>query len=273
MTRSKNVTSPAPRAGERGFALILAILALLLLTFLGLTLAATTSTELQIAANHRWNEQAYYNAEAGLELGKRVLMNANWTVLRWPVRGGANPLPAAPLPAVARNDHFGNPLRQFANGDCDADQGNVGYGWVLDDATAQAPYQNIVAWRDAGGADHPLNGAFTLWVRPRVERDLGGNFDESDEELVLTAEGTAPYVDDPGDLTSPVVGRFIRARRAVQVLEVVLSRRATPRCNKDESQAGGDAAGSGMKACDPIPNSLTGLGGGGTGDEINKTTR
>ena len=57
-------------AGEGGFALILAILSLMLLTFLGLTLAATTSTELQIATNYRWSQQALYNAEAGIEAAR-----------------------------------------------------------------------------------------------------------------------------------------------------------------------------------------------------------
>jgi Tfp pilus assembly protein PilX len=46
------------RRTESGFALILAILALLLLTFLGLTLTATTSTEMQIANNYRYAQQA-----------------------------------------------------------------------------------------------------------------------------------------------------------------------------------------------------------------------
>ena len=58
---------------QAGFALILAILSLMLLTFLGLTLAATTSTELQIATNYRWSQQALYNAEAGLEASKLLL--------------------------------------------------------------------------------------------------------------------------------------------------------------------------------------------------------
>ena len=62
--------------GEAGFALILALLALLLLTFLGLTLAVTTSTELQIATNYRWAEQARYVAEAGIEAGKMILRDA-----------------------------------------------------------------------------------------------------------------------------------------------------------------------------------------------------
>jgi hypothetical protein len=58
---------------QAGFALILAILSLMLLTFLGLTLAATTSTELQIATNYRWSQQALYNAEAGLQAAKLLL--------------------------------------------------------------------------------------------------------------------------------------------------------------------------------------------------------
>jgi len=69
------------REKEGGFALILAILALMLLTFLGLTLATSTSTELQIATNYRWSQQAYYNAEAGIEYGKSLLRYMNWTLL------------------------------------------------------------------------------------------------------------------------------------------------------------------------------------------------
>ena len=106
MTRGKNVTRTAQRPGQQGFALVVAILALMLLTFLGLTLAATTSTELQIAANHRWSAQAYYNAEAGIELGKRVLMNANWPQLVWTSRTSTAPdfLPGPPPnPPTIRN--------------------------------------------------------------------------------------------------------------------------------------------------------------------------
>jgi len=79
-------------AGESGFALILALLALVLLTFLGLTLALTTSTELQIATNYRWSQQALYNAESGLEAGRALLRNMNWALVlpapRQPNLGG-----------------------------------------------------------------------------------------------------------------------------------------------------------------------------------------
>ena len=66
-------------------ALVLAIMALMLLTFLGLTLATTTSTELQIATNYRWSQQALYNAEAGIEAAKAILrsmpVGTSWATL------------------------------------------------------------------------------------------------------------------------------------------------------------------------------------------------
>ena len=88
------------RRQESGFALILAILALMLLTFLGLTLATTTSTELRIATNYRWNTQALYNAEAGIEAGKRVLQTLNWDAALPACRGDSlcNPGPPECLP-------------------------------------------------------------------------------------------------------------------------------------------------------------------------------
>src|SRR5512139_1916849 len=88
------------RAGESGFALLLAILSLMLLTFLGLTLAATTSTELQIATNYRWSLQAFYNAEAGIEAGKRVLQNVNWRAAMPAARGSWAPPTTTPVPTT-----------------------------------------------------------------------------------------------------------------------------------------------------------------------------
>ena len=88
------------RPGERGFALVLAILSLMLLTFLGLTLATTTSTELQIATNYRWSQQALYNAEAGIE-SARILLSRSAT--RQPVEQVAD------HPARGANERRGYP--------------------------------------------------------------------------------------------------------------------------------------------------------------------
>src|SRR5512134_2636913 len=89
------------RSLEGGFALVLALLALLLLTFLGLTLAVTTSTELQIATNYRWSEQSRYVAEAGIEAGKIMLRET----VSW-----ENLLPAPRSVAWTGNTAPGGPL-------------------------------------------------------------------------------------------------------------------------------------------------------------------
>src|SRR3972149_265724 len=88
--RSTVRKSRSPPSHQAGFALVLAMLALMLLTFLGLTLTMTTSTELQIATNYRWSQQAYYNAEAGIELGKRYLRQIEWSVVLPTSRGSSD---------------------------------------------------------------------------------------------------------------------------------------------------------------------------------------
>lgn len=52
---------------ERGFALIVALMSVLLLTALGLALAMTTMTETMITANYRDGGEAMYAADAGIE--------------------------------------------------------------------------------------------------------------------------------------------------------------------------------------------------------------
>ena len=91
----KRVSVTMNKSGrQEGFALILALLALMLLTSLGLSLSATTSTELQIATNHRWSEQARYNAEAGIEYGRQLLTTVNsWESILPPPRGTWPPRP------------------------------------------------------------------------------------------------------------------------------------------------------------------------------------
>jgi len=138
------------RGHERGFALILAILALMLLTFLGLTLATSTSTELRIATNYRWNQQALYNAEAGVEAGKRILQNLNWTrILPRANRGTWNPA-ALTLP-VAAPATTSYPLanvqgtRNWEMGNCDKLGNGVGFGAILHDEAGTPSNASIAA--------------------------------------------------------------------------------------------------------------------------------
>jgi hypothetical protein len=241
----QNQNTHAKRAGEGGFALILAILALMLLTFLGLTLAATTSTELQIATNYRWSQQALYNAQAGLEVGKLALMTADWTTILPTPRGAAAPPLPAPTAPLSRPDANGNASRNFEAQSCDVAVGNQGYGAVLDTGVgdASAPYQNVYTFRG-----QTLNGAFTLWVRRvLIDNGAGQRMDDTDNgNLVMTSEGTAPYVAGTGGALA-----FTQANRAVRILEMRLTNTPLNDCPRPD-QEGLNSSGSGFNTCNPL---------------------
>jgi len=194
-----------PRAGEKGFALVLAILSLMLLTFLGLTMATTTSTELQIATNYRWSQQALYNAEAGLEAGRVILSdNADLTGGWLALLPTARTVPWADGFAPAHDP--GTATRDYHMDDCDT-RGGVGYGRVLTD-TGGLQYENVSAFMG-----QTLNGAFTLWIRRGLQVDNTGQFvdDTNSNVLTVVSEGVAPYTGPDTAIT--------RARQAVRVLE------------------------------------------------------
>jgi hypothetical protein len=258
------------RRSEQGFALILAILALMLLTFLGLTLATTTSTELQIATNYRWSQQARYNAEAGVEVAKSMLRSVDWATLI-PAARTATPWNGTTAPTVAgggavalqtRNDEWGNASRNFENWECDARGNGVGYGVVLDDGGAAGPVQ----YRSTSLGQN-LNGAFTIWVR-RPTEPIGNtgqlrDYNQTDA-LVIVSEGIAPF--NGGNAGSA----FGQANMAVQVVEAVLSRQvlnAANPCGTRAGQTGGGPEGANFSGCDPItgPTGLTALGPASTG--------
>jgi hypothetical protein len=257
------------RKGESGFALLLAILSLMLLTFLGLTLAATTSTELQIATNYRWSLQAFYNAEAGVEAGKRVLQNINWRAALPAARGTWTPPTASPVPATNQPvPPFAGATRNFEMGLCDQRGFGAGYGVVLSDGVTV--YENLSVVPRMGGA-HALNGSFTLWVRRDVVPDtsVAGQYMDSTDDalLVLTSEGVAPY-------TNPGASAFTQANVARRIVEVTVRRQDRP---GDCSGRGGQLAGgpegnnmlkvgacSGATGADVLQN-LTGPGGPLTG--------
>lgn len=209
------------RGGQGGFALVLALLALMLLTFLGLTLAMTTSTELQIGTNYRWSQQALYNAEAGLEAGRAVLTQ---------VGDGQLVLPSARAitwdPATVSNPALGTPVPRFTLGisrnfegfSCDKWGNGAGYGQVLvDPNNPGAPFENV-----STVFGQRLSGGFTVWVRRELTMAPQAFADNPvGENIVVTAEGSAPF---RGDLTASggAGAGFMRANRAVRILESVV---------------------------------------------------
>jgi type IV pilus assembly PilX-like protein len=247
---------------EAGFALILAILALMLLTFLGLTLVTTTSTELQIATNYRWSQQALYNAEAGVEAAKSLLQGYDWVAsmpaaraATWngstpPTQAGGTPPAVAPQ---ARNDEWGNATRNFENWECDTRANGMGYGVVLDDGGPAGPHQYRTTL-----LGNNLMGSTTLWVRRPTWHNLDGTLTDfsdtidatdGDSVVILTAEGIAPYTGGVATLATSA------ANRAVQVVEVVLRKQplvVLGPCGNRAGQAGAGAEGAGFSGCDPI---------------------
>lgn len=75
---------------ERGIALIIALMATMLLTALGVALVMVTSTETQIAANYRDGQEALYAADAGVErVVQDLLMVPRWNdILTGTVQSG-----------------------------------------------------------------------------------------------------------------------------------------------------------------------------------------
>ena len=269
-----------PRAGERGFALVLAILSLMLLTFLGLTLATTTSTELQIATNYRWSQQALYNAEAGLEAARIILSDVADVGTGWlnnlpTVREVSPGVPVlwtegtgtGPWSAPAGPPDTGDPVtgRDFYKSTCDT-RGGVGYGRVLEDTAASVRYEDVSTY-----AGQTLNGAFTVWVRRGIVVDNAGQFADAttNNALVIVAEGRAPF--------SGAADAFTRARQAVRVLETSftlgLAAAGSPCLGSQAGQEGMSPTGENFNPCAPITagagGSLEGAFGaasaGGTG--------
>jgi hypothetical protein len=261
---------PEARRGESGFALVLAILSLMLLTFLGLTLATTTSTELQIATNHRWSQMALYNAEAGLEAAKIVLSNSadvsiGWQPLLPLTRAGQWYEGAAPGPSSS--DLASATGRDFYNQSCDT-RGGIGYGRVLNDGTQR--YEDV---SDFGG--QTLNGAFTVWIRRPLVTDNSGQFSDSTatDALIIVSEGRAPYTGS--DQGTSAGEAFIRARQATRVLEtrfaLVLDTVGDPCYGSLAGQEGLSPTGENVNPCAAVTEGATGslgnvFGGAEAGD-------
>jgi len=241
---------------QSGFALIVALLTLLLLTFLGLTLAATTSTELQIATNYRWGQQAYYNAEAGLEVAKRYLREKTaWTVFLPPAR---NPISGIPTPTWTPAG------RDFENFDCDnGDTGETadfqGYGVVLN-LPGFGRFENVSAV-----LNQTLNGSYTVWIRrPHKDTNDGTVQDyDFDDRLVITSEGTAPFVG------AAAASDFAFRRRAVRVLEAEITKIDPNDCENRGGQAGNSPTGSGYDPCYAVNAAGLPTGTGAVAAEVN----
>jgi hypothetical protein len=254
---SRNGIESRRASSEAGIALIMALLAIMVLTVMGLTLAATTSTEVQVAANYRWSQEALYNAEAGIEIAKHILRTADWKTLgvlarstdaeAWdPSVTVGTALPAPGIPGT----------RHHEMGACDNLGGGMGYGLILNGLEYQTAYLG-----------QGLNGAFTLWFRWPLQTSGDGNGkvrEKSDEvSIIVVSEGIAPR---EAIRAGGGVGATVRPNRAVQVIEATLYNNEYKKtCGQRQGQVGAGAAGAGLDTCNPITAAGVGLGLGITG--------
>ena len=84
-------------AEERGLALMTVLLMLLLLSILGSTMLASSTTDLQIAGNYRNNLEAFYTADAALSFGQTfdaIYTTLNGISTLWPAPGAGQVLDA-----------------------------------------------------------------------------------------------------------------------------------------------------------------------------------
>jgi Tfp pilus assembly protein PilX len=82
---------PSRIRDERGVALIIVMVMMLLLSILGATMLESSTSELKIAGNARNNEQAFYDAEQALVFGQNfasIYSALSSTVTVWPLAGG-----------------------------------------------------------------------------------------------------------------------------------------------------------------------------------------
>jgi Tfp pilus assembly protein PilX len=80
-------TTITPKRGERGAALVVAILVLAILTVIGIALMLITSTETRIAANEWSVNRAFYSADAGVRWGTAQMNSDIKTFLTRPEFG------------------------------------------------------------------------------------------------------------------------------------------------------------------------------------------
>lgn len=197
---SKRRSSPSDPSGA---ALIVSILVLFLLSVLSAALMLTTTIETEVATNSRWNEMAFFNADAALEYGKNVLamyslQDGDFASALPPPRGPGE-MDQPPTDGQACPDPSQAGCRDYQY--WVEDQGNRIYvGRVLrepDGRLVQFDHRlhsdDDTAGDVDGDGDVDIEGTATVWVRrPTLGSEDLGFSDNRNDVVILTAEGTAP---------------------------------------------------------------------------------
>jgi len=65
--------NPTLLANEKGSVIVVAVIILALLTLIGISATTTSTTETQIATNEQLQKTVFYTADAGIQVGRRML--------------------------------------------------------------------------------------------------------------------------------------------------------------------------------------------------------
>lgn len=204
------------RGGERGIALVAAVLLLLALAGIAAAVTLVVAGSGSIARNQRWADSAAAEAEAGLELAKSILAEharaaeGSMAAALPPARVDVTVSPGAPRGAArpADADACPDPNRpgcrdyeRFLDQPTRAGNARTYIGRLLRNEAGQAlvfdPRAPQRAWApDLDGDGSPDLAGVTVWVR----RPLVGGADAAEgDRVVVTAEGRYPPPARPED--------------------------------------------------------------------------
>ncbi len=163
-------------AKRRGSALMMALIALLVLTVVAIGLAFLTSSEDRISGNDRLQKAGFYAAETGLRAGEALL------------NGGVMQTPAT-ITAMLKTAPSAVPAGAVNPSPDTLDLHDGEYGSVLL-TVGGTTYRDVkVPFATAGGPDQPY---YTLYVRNNFEDPSHSATDDGDKVVNLVAVGYVP---------------------------------------------------------------------------------
>ncbi len=213
MNNAPRTASGASGAGERGIALVLALLLVLALAGLSATVVITTGADGDVARNARWAAVADARARAGLEIAKALLAeharrDDDFSRALPPARNSVSVAPGAAWGAGRPADGAacGNPSAagcrdyEFFRDETMAGTLSRTYvGRVLRDVSGRGMLFDARApaggWSpDLDGDGRPESPGATVWIRRPV---VGAGDAPGDDRAILTAEARHPPPESP----------------------------------------------------------------------------
>lgn len=176
------------KGDESGFALVIVMVVLLMITILGLNAIMTSSTDIQIAGNERVSTKALFIADAGLNHGIRALRGQNFDTLLAGITGQYDPnVVTTRFELINQTTLDGGNYKVYLTNDHLTDAGDTGtpgknqYNSDTNDIVvlrSEATYANTTKVIEAKAtriaADFPIVGGVGI-VGAIEEIDISGN--------------------------------------------------------------------------------------------------